>query len=89
MTASNVLLQWFGVLGANFSHLPKAVSAAPLSHATFLGSIIGMEFVYFLYHRGMSLGHILIPMALLGTTTLLSGMKALGEVQSRRLAGER
>lgn len=37
----------------------------------------------------MLLGQILIPMAVLGTTTVLSGMKALGEVQNRRLAGER
>lgn len=81
--------QWFGFLGANLSSLPKALGAAPLSHATFFGSILGIEFVYFLYHRGMSLGHILLPVAVLGTITVLSGMKALGEVQSRRLAGQR
>ncbi|KAF3762259.1 hypothetical protein M406DRAFT_357376 [Cryphonectria parasitica EP155] len=75
--------------GANVSQLPKAVGAAPVSYATFLGSIVAMEFVYFLYHRGLSLGHILVPVAVLSTTTVLSGMRALGEVQSRRLAGER
>lgn len=45
--------------------------------------------MYYLYHRGMLLGQILVPIAVLGTTSILSGMKALGEVQSRRLAGER
>lgn len=89
IAADSMLLQWFGFLGANLSSLPKAVGAAPLSHATFFGSILAIEFVYFLYHRGMSLGHILLPVAVLGTTTVLSGMKALGEVQSRRLSGQR
>lgn len=83
------MLQWFFMLGANFSHLPKAFGAAPISHTIFLGSLVAMEYVYYLYHRGMSLGHILLPVAILGTTLVFSGMKALGEVQSRRLAGER
>lgn len=86
---SDNAFKWFGFVGANFSQLPKALGAAPLSHVTFFGSIVGIEAVYFLYHRGMSLGHILVPITILSTTTLLSGMKALGEVQSRRLAGER
>ncbi|KUI70545.1 Dolichyl-diphosphooligosaccharide--protein glycosyltransferase subunit 2 [Cytospora mali] len=84
-----LLVAWFGFLGANISALPKALGAAPLSHATFFGSILAIEGVYFLYHRGLSLGHILVPIAVFGTTTVLSGMKALGEVQRRRLAGER
>lgn len=88
-TLPALLVGWFGFLGANLSSLPKALGAAPLSHATFFGSVLAIEFVYFLYHRGMSLGHILLPVAVLGTTTVLSGMKALGEVQSRRLAGQR
>ncbi|PSR94178.1 hypothetical protein BD289DRAFT_494833 [Coniella lustricola] len=75
--------------GANLNHLAKAIGASPLSYTTFLGSIVGLEFVYFLYHRGLSLGHILVPVAVLSTTTVLSGMRALGEVQGRRLAGER
>ncbi|KAJ4394031.1 hypothetical protein N0V93_003248 [Gnomoniopsis smithogilvyi] len=80
---------WFVQLGANFSHLPKALKTAPISHTTFLASIFGMEFVYFLYHRGLSLGHIILPVTALGAVMVFSGMKALGEVQSRRLAGER
>lgn len=84
-----LLVAWFGFLGANISALPKALGAAPLSHATFFGSIFAIEVVYFLYHRGLSLGHILVPIAVFGTTTVLSGMKALGEVQRRRIAGER
>lgn len=83
------MMQWFGQLGANFSHLPKALGAAPISHTVFLGSIAAMETVYFFYHRGLSLGHILLPVAVLGATMVFSGMKALGEVQRRRLAGER
>lgn len=83
------MLQWFGLLGANFSHLPKAFGTAPVAHTIFLGSIVGMEVIYYLYHRGMSLGHILLPTGLIGLTLVFSGMKALGEVQSRRLAGER
>lgn len=84
-----MMLQWFVQLGANFSHLPKALKTAPISHTTFLASIFGMEFVYFLYHRGLSLGHIILPVTALGAVMVFSGMKALGEVQSRRLAGER
>ncbi|CAN8101314.1 unnamed protein product [Discula destructiva] len=89
VTLPAVAFLWFFQLGANFSHLPKALGAAPVSHTIFLGSIVGIEFVYFLYHRGLSLGHILLPVAILGLTLTFSGMKALGEVQSRRLAGER
>lgn len=89
INSNTVLLQWFVQLGANVSHLPKALGAAPVSHTTFLASIFGMELVYFLYHRGLSLGHIILPVTGLGAIMVFSGMKALGEVQSRRLAGER
>lgn len=76
-------------LGANFSHLSKAMNAAPVSHALFFGSIVAMEFVFFLYYSSWTLFQILPPAGLIGTVAFLSGSKALGEVQQRRLAGLR
>ncbi|KAI5267778.1 hypothetical protein E4T47_07938 [Aureobasidium subglaciale] len=76
-------------LGANFSHLSKAMNAAPVSHALFFGSIVAMEFLFFLYYSSWTLFQILPPAGLIGTVTFLSGSKALGEVQQRRLAGLR
>lgn len=80
--------QWL-LLGANLSHLSKAVAQAPLSHAAFIGSIIGMEFVFFLYYSTWNLFQVLPVLGLVGAVAVISGPKALGEVQSRRLAGER
>jgi len=48
-----------------------------------------MEFVFFLYYTTWNLFQVLPVIGLVGTVTVLSGTKALGEVQSRRLAGER
>ncbi|KAH8899337.1 hypothetical protein GQ53DRAFT_801899 [Thozetella sp. PMI_491] len=76
-------------LGANANHLTKAIGAAPLSHAAFFGSIVGMEFVFFLYYTTWNLFQTLPVILAVGAVTLVSGTKALGEVQSRRLAGER
>ncbi|KAG9567934.1 hypothetical protein KCU71_g3178, partial [Aureobasidium melanogenum] len=76
-------------LGANFNHLSKAMNAAPISHALFFGSIIAMEFIFFLYYSSWTLFQILPPAGLVGTVAFLSGSKALGEVQQRRLAGLR
>ncbi|OLN81711.1 Dolichyl-diphosphooligosaccharide-protein glycosyltransferase subunit SWP1 [Colletotrichum chlorophyti] len=76
-------------LGANFNHLQKALAAAPLSHAAFFGSIIAMEGVFFLYYSTWNLFQTLPVAAIVGTSIFLSGTKALGEVQSRRLAGQR
>ena len=77
------------MLGANLNHLTKAIGAAPLSHASFLGSIIAMEFVFFMYYTSWNLFQTLPVAGFVGVVTVLSGTKALGEVQSRRLAGER
>lgn len=77
------------LLGANLNHLSKAIAQAPLSHAAFLGSIIGMEFVFFLYYSSWNLFQVLPVLGLVGAVAVISGPKALGEVQSRRLAGER
>lgn len=48
-----------------------------------------MEGVFFLYYVSWTLFQVLPVMILVGTATFLSGTRALGEVQSRRLAGER
>ena len=80
--------QWIA-LGANLDHLQQAFGAAPLSHTTFLGSIIAMEYVFFLYYSTWNLFTALPVIGVVGAVTFLSGAKALGEVQNRRLAGER
>ncbi|GJC88342.1 dolichyl-diphosphooligosaccharide--protein glycosyltransferase subunit 2 [Colletotrichum liriopes] len=83
-----LLIGWLN-LGANFNHLQKALSAAPLSHAAFFGSIVAMEGVFFLYYTSWNLFQTLPAVAIVATSIFLSGTKALSEVQSRRLAGQR
>ncbi|KAK8009065.1 dolichyl-diphosphooligosaccharide--protein glycosyltransferase subunit 2 [Apiospora marii] len=61
----------------------------PVSHGIFYGSIIGMEFVFYMYYSSWNLFQVLPVIGVVGVTSLLSGSKALGEVQRRRLAGER
>ncbi|CAK7224261.1 hypothetical protein SBRCBS47491_005489 [Sporothrix bragantina] len=77
------------LLGANVDHLSKALSAAPISHAAFFGSILAMEGVFFLYYTTWNLFQMLPVAGVVGAVAVLSGSKALGEVQARRLAGER
>ncbi|KAK7757960.1 hypothetical protein SLS62_000338 [Diatrype stigma] len=79
---------WFR-LGANLEHLPVALSQSPLAHAVFFGSIVAIEGVFFLYYIGWNLFQVLPLVGLLTISIFLSGTKALGEVQGRRLAGER
>ncbi|KAF4592061.1 oligosaccharyltransferase subunit ribophorin II [Ophiocordyceps camponoti-floridani] len=74
---------------ANLGHAATAFSRAPVSHAVFFGSVIGMECVFYLYHGGWNLFRTLPVVCLVGVSAFLSGTKALGEVQRRRLAGER
>ncbi|CAD6448395.1 83123f7d-df44-4d0c-b64c-5b226613068b [Sclerotinia trifoliorum] len=83
------LLGAWAYLGANLSHLSKATSAAPISHALFYGSIIAMEGIFFLYYSSWTLFQTLPAAGVVGLVAFLSGSKALSEVQSRRLAGER
>lgn len=71
------------------NHLPKAFSAAPIAHTTFFISILSMEGVFLSYYSGWSLFRVLPLILLVSVTTFLSGKTALGEVQGRRLAGER
>ncbi|KAL2174647.1 Oligosaccharyltransferase subunit Ribophorin II-domain-containing protein [Thermothelomyces heterothallicus CBS 202.75] len=87
-TLPALLIGWVA-LGGNLNHLSKAFGAAPLSHATFFGSVLAMEFVFFLYYTTWNLFQVLPVMGAVAAVTLLSGTRALGEVQSRRLAGER
>ncbi|KEY68372.1 hypothetical protein S7711_01150 [Stachybotrys chartarum IBT 7711] len=77
------------VLGGNVNHMQKALGSAPISHALFFGSIIAIEGVFFLYYTSWKLLETLPVIIGLSTVAFLSGTKALGEVQSRRLAGER
>lgn len=76
-------------LGANANHLSEAMSKAPAAHAVFLASIFGMEGIFFMYYRSWTLFQTLPPAAVAGAVAILSGSRALGEVQSRRLAGKR
>jgi len=84
-----VLLGSWAYLGANISHLQKALGAAPIAHSLFFGSIISMEGIFFLYYYNWTLFQILPVAGVVGLVLFLSGTKALSEVQSRRLAGER
>ena len=83
-----ILWQWT-YLGANLSHLGKATAAAPISHTLFFGSIISLEGIFFLYYYSWNLFQTLPVAGIFGLVAFLSGSKALSEVQSRRLAGER
>ncbi|KAF2856750.1 hypothetical protein T440DRAFT_437738 [Plenodomus tracheiphilus IPT5] len=84
-----VLLGIWATLGANANHLSKAMSNAPVSHALFLGSIVGMEGIFFLYYTTWNLFQTLPAAAVVGVVAFLSGSRALSEVQERRLAGLR
>ncbi|GAB0133237.1 hypothetical protein EsDP_00001649 [Epichloe bromicola] len=77
------------VLGGNLSHARKAMGRAPLSHALFFGSIVAMEGVFLLYYGAWNLFQTLPVMGLVAAVAFFSGTRALGEVQGRRLAGER
>ncbi|KAE8145105.1 Oligosaccharyltransferase subunit Ribophorin II-domain-containing protein [Aspergillus avenaceus] len=76
-------------LGANVCHLPKAFKSSPISHAVFLGSLLSIEGIFFLYYKSWTLFQILPAVAAVGTVAFISGSRALGEVQGRRLDGSR
>jgi oligosaccharyltransferase complex subunit delta (ribophorin II) len=50
---------------------------------------VALEGVFYLYYVSWNLFQVLPVIGVVGAATFLSGTKALGEVQSRRLAGER
>ncbi|KAJ5480745.1 hypothetical protein N7539_006639 [Penicillium diatomitis] len=76
-------------LGANLGHLPTAIKNAPLPHAIFLGSLFSFEGLFFLYYTSWNLFQLLPAAAVVGVVAFVSGSRALGEVQGRRLAGLR
>jgi oligosaccharyltransferase complex subunit delta (ribophorin II) len=76
-------------LGANLNHLSKAMQDAPISHATFYGSIICIEGIFFMYYTSWNLFKTLPVLFAVGMIAFLSGGRALSEVQERRLAGMR
>ncbi|KAF1941269.1 hypothetical protein EJ02DRAFT_503632 [Clathrospora elynae] len=84
-----ILLGVWATLGANTSHLTKALGNAPVSHALFFGSILAMEGIFFLYYTSWNLFQMLPAAAVVGAVAFLSGSRALSEVQERRLAGLR
>lgn len=84
-----VLFVGWLALGANFSHLQRALASAPVAHGVFFGSLVALEGVFYLYYVSWTLFQVLPVIGVVGAATFFSGVKALGEVQSRRLAGER
>ena len=60
-----------------------------MAHALFLGSIIGLEGVLFLYYSSWNLFQTLPALLVVGMVAFVSGSRALTEVQDRRLAGQR
>ncbi|PMD24721.1 hypothetical protein NA56DRAFT_496503 [Hyaloscypha hepaticicola] len=84
-----ILFAAWAYLGANLDHLAKAAGAAPISHSLFFGSILAMEGIFYLYYYNWTLFQMLPAAGVVGLVAFLSGSKALSEVQSRRLAGER
>lgn len=76
-------------LGGNLDHLSKAYGASPVAHSLFLGSIVAMEGVFFMYYISWNLFQTLPVAAVVGLVAFVSGSRALTEVQDRRVAGER
>lgn len=71
------------------NHLGKALGDAPVSHALFVGSVVAIEAVFFLYYTAWNLFQTLPVLVAFGVVAFLSGSRALTEVQERRLAGLR
>ncbi|KAI0107825.1 Oligosaccharyltransferase subunit Ribophorin II-domain-containing protein [Nemania sp. FL0031] len=87
-TVPALFVGWLA-LGANVSHVQSALRDAPIAHGVFFGSLVALEGVFYLYYVSWTLFQVLPVIGVVGAATFLSGAKALGEVQSRRLAGER
>ena len=73
----------------NLNHLPEAFRTAPIAHSLFVGSIVALETIFGLYYLRLTLFQALPAVAVVGVVAFLSGTRALGEVQGRRLAGKR
>ncbi|KAK5104780.1 hypothetical protein LTS08_002673 [Lithohypha guttulata] len=89
VAALPVLLGAWLFLGGNVNHFQKALSDAPVAHALFVGSIIGLEGILFMYYSSWNLFQTLPALFAVGMVTFISGSRALTEVQDRRLAGQR
>lgn len=89
LAALPVLLGAWLLLGANVDHIGKAFGAKPVAHGLFFGSIVAMEFVFFLYYASWNLFQTLPVAGVVGIVAFISGSRALTEVQERRLAGQR
>ena len=89
VAALPVLLGVWAALGANVSHVGKALGDAPVSHALFYGSIVSMEGIFFMYYTSWNLFQTLPAAGVVALVAFLSGSRALTEVQERRLAGLR
>lgn len=84
-----MLLGAWAYLGANADHAGKAFGDAPVAHGLFLGSVVAMEGVFFMYYTSWNLFQTLPVAVVVGVVAFVSGSRALTEVQGRRLAGER
>jgi oligosaccharyltransferase complex subunit delta (ribophorin II) len=65
------------------------MSDAPVSHVLFVGSIVGIEVVFFMYYTTWNLFQTLPVLGVVSVVAFLSGSRALTEVQERRLNGLR
>ena len=79
---------WF-LLGGNLDHVGKAFNTSPIAHGLFMGSILAMEGVFFMYYTAWNLFQTLPVAIAVAAVAYVSGSRALTEVQDRRLAGER
>lgn len=79
----------WATLGANLCAMPKALGAAPLSHPTFLASLLALEGVFMMYYLKWNLFQTLTAAIIVCPVTFYSGSRALREVRARRLRGER
>lgn len=78
----------WAALGANLNALPKALSAAPVAHPLFFGSLCALEGIFMMYYLGWNLFKTLAAVGVVAPVALFSGSRALREVRARRLAGE-
>lgn len=71
--------------GANITEASTAFSSAPIAHATFYGSVVTMEALFYLYYIRLTLFELLPISGVVGLVMFYSGSKALSEVQTRRM----
>lgn len=87
-TLSVLFGSWL-LLGGNVSQVGQALRKAPLAHVTFFGSLLAMEGVFAMYYLRWKLFTVLPIAGVIGVVGVVSGSKALSEVQVRRLEGKR